>query len=390
MVGLAFMGLWCSCRPLRWVAWWLMAGGLLLLPEATGAAVAGEPASGGQAGLVCGVAKGRSAAAWPAALPGSVGMLEDRLKAYGEFVGGRGCVVRCGKLVYTWGDAHRRGDVASAAKPFLSHLLFKALEEGRIPGLEEKVSRWEPRLRELNPGLGHKDGGICWRHLANQVSCYGVAEQPGTAFCYNDWQMALFADLLFNGVYGVGWSRVDEQVLHPLLTDALGCEDDPTLLAFGEGDRPGRLAISPRDFARFGQLYLQRGRWGGGQLLREDLALTAVSSPLPADLPRAGNVAAEMLPDARSVGSRQIPDNQTEHFGSYSWLWWVNGVDRDGRRHWPDAPTNTFAALGHGGMRGMVVMPGLELVASWNDSGIDSPQKENEAFRLLVRAIVDR
>lgn len=125
-------------------------------------------------------------------------------------------------------------------------------------------------------------------------------------------------------------------------------------------------------------------------MLREDLAVLAVSSPLPARLPRAGLTAAEMLPDQRTLGSQKIPDNQTEHFGSYSWLWWVNGVRSDGRRHWPDAPTNLFAALGHGGIRGVVVMPDLDLVASWNDGQTDTPASLNEAFRCLAAAVRER
>ncbi|NWF86160.1 MAG: hypothetical protein HXY18_20305 [Bryobacteraceae bacterium] len=275
-------------------------------------------------------------------------------------------------------------------KPVFTFFLFKAMETGRIGGLDEAVVRWEPRLADLNAARGHKDREITWRHLANQTACYGVAERPGSAFCYNDWQMALFADLLFNRVYGAPWSEVDAKVLQPLLTGPLGCEDRPTLLAFGAGDRAGRLAISPRDFARFGQLFLQRGRWGGRPLLREDLAVLAVNSPLPASLPRAGTTAAEMLPARRTLGSQRIPDNQTDHFGSYSWLWWVNGVQPDGRRHWPDAPTNLFAALGHGGIRGVAVMPDLGLVASWNDGQTDTPAKENEAFRRLAAAVLGR
>ncbi|MHB9006586.1 MAG: nucleoside hydrolase-like domain-containing protein [Limisphaerales bacterium] len=326
---------------------------------------------------------------WPEADAADVGLDAARLRAFSEFVGGRGCVARHGRLVFSWGDTRKAGDVASAAKPVFSHFLFKAVEDGRIPSLEERVARWEPRLAALNESLGHKDAGITWRHLANQTSGYGVAERPGTAFCYNDWQMALFIDLLFNRVYATPWGEVDAAILHPRLTELLGCEDGPTLVAFGENDRPGRLAISPRDFARFGQLYLQRGRWQGQPLIREDLAVMAVHGPLPATLPRAGNKAAEMLPGQRTLGSQKVPDNQTDHFGGYSWLWWVNGFESGGSRHWPEAPIDTFAALGHGGKRGVAVMPSLQLVASWNDARLQSPAQENEAFGLLARAVVD-
>lgn len=327
-----------------------------------------------------------SAAPWPRSSPEDAGLSPQGLEAYARYVGGRGCVVRRGQLVYEWGEAGRAGDVASACKPVFTHFLLLAWQEGKIPSLDQPVRVFEPRLAGLNPALGGKDGGITWRHFATQTSCYGLVERPGTAFAYNDWQMALFIDLLFPKVWGLPWPEVDARLFHARLTEPLGCEDGPTLNG-GVPDRAGRLTISPRDFARFGQLYLQRGLWEGRALLREDLVRMAVGSPLPASLPRAGTNAAPMLPGQRSLGSRRIPDNQTKHFGSYSLLWWVNGIQADGRRHWPDAPADLFAALGHGGIRGLAVIPSLDLVVSWNDTRTNDPSRENEAFRLLGAAV---
>jgi len=327
---------------------------------------------------------------WEVKSPEEVGLDKAKLEDFRGYVRGRGCVVRHGYMVYTWGDFTRRGDVASAAKPVYAHFLFKALELGKIPSLDEEVSRYEPRLRKLNPELGHKDGHITWRHLATQTSCYGVSERPGKAFDYNDWQMALFWDLLFLKVYGATYENVDEKVLHPLLTDPLGCEDNPTFMAFGVKDRPGRLAISPRDFARFGLLYLRGGKWRGRQLLSEKLAVMAVTSPLPNSIPRTKAQPAEMLPGQRSIGSRQIPDDQTDHMGSYSFLWWTNGIDREGRRHWPDAPPDTYGAFGHGGLRAMIVIPSLDLIVSWNDACVEGRKMENEALKRLIEAVISR
>jgi CubicO group peptidase (beta-lactamase class C family) len=324
---------------------------------------------------------------WATKTPAEVGLSAEGLKAFSDHIGGFGCVVRHGYMVHSWGDPARRMDVASAAKPIYSYFLLKAVEDGRIPDVNQPVCEWEPRLKEINAGLGHKDSRITWRHMANQISCYGLAEEPGTAYAYNDWQMALFFDTLFTKVYGVSHATADSQVLHPLLTDLIGCQDDPTFLAFGDDDRPGRTAISPRDFARFGLLYLRGGKWGDKQILSQKHAKMAVTSPLPNSIPRAGDKAAEMIASQRSIGSRQIPDNQTDHMGSYSWLWWINGVDREGKRHWPDVPTDAFGCFGHGGMRAMVVLPGLDLIVSWNGAGIEGRQKENEALGLLVKAV---
>jgi CubicO group peptidase (beta-lactamase class C family) len=324
---------------------------------------------------------------WATKSAEQAGLDVGKLRSFSDYAGGFGCVVRHGYMAYTWGDASRRMDVASAAKPVYAHFLFKAVQNGRISTLDEPVCKWEPRLNDINPDLDHKDRRIAWRHMANQISCYGLAEAPGTAFAYNDWQMALLFDTLFTKVYGATYETVDT-VLRAQLTDLIGCEDAPTFLAFGTGDRPGRLAISPRDFARFGLLYLRGGKWKDKRLLSLELVRTAVTSPLPNSIPRAGDKAAEMIPGQRSIGSQRIPDNQTDHFGSYSWLWWINGVDREGKRHWPEAPLDTYGCFGHDGMRAMVVMPSLDLIVSWNDTRVEGRDMENEALRLLVAAVV--
>lgn len=321
-------------------------------------------------------------AAWASKLPAEVGMDAGKLAGFSEIVGGRGCVVRRGFMGYSWGDVAARGDIASAAKPIYAHFLFKAVEEGRLAGLDARVVEVEPRL-------AGKDRGITFRHLANQVSCYGVTEEPGTAYDYNDWQMALFWDALFLKVHGATLAGVDAAVLRPKLMDLLQCEDAPTFLAFGPGNRPGRVAVSPRDHARFGLLYLREGDWGGRRVLSREHARMAVTSPLPNSIPRTAGKAADMIPGQRSIGSTRVPDDQTDHLGSYSWLWWTNGVDRAGKRHWPDAPVDAYASLGHGGKRALVVVPSLDLVAAWNDSKIEGAAMENEALRLLAAAVTD-
>jgi CubicO group peptidase (beta-lactamase class C family) len=331
---------------------------------------------------------------WARRTPAEAGLHAERLRDFSRFVGGRGCVVRDGYLVHSWGDVSKRADVASAAKPFYAHLLFKAVEDGKIKSLDEKAVRWEPRLKTINANLGFKDAEITWRHFANQTSCYQLDEKPGTAFDYNDWQMALFWDTLILKVYDTSYDKVDQQVFHPLLTDKIGCEDKPTMMAFGTKQRPGRVGISVRDFARFGLLYLNEGNWNGRQLVSRKHAKMAVTSALPNSIPRAGRDAAEMIPGQRSIGSQDKPDNQTDHFGSYSWLWWKNGEDRNGVRFWPAAPHDTYGAFGHGGPRAMWVIPSLGVVVSYNDAklrGWESGEKSptNQALKQFMAAIND-
>jgi len=321
---------------------------------------------------------------WKTAAPAAVGLDKNKLAEMPKFMGGRGCVVRHGLMVYTWGDPAERLDIASAVKPWYTLFLLKAFEDGKIKSLDDKINIWEPRLNPLNPGLDYKDRLITWRHLANQISCYGVKEKPGEAFDYSDFNMAFFFDTLFLKVYGSTWEKVDEEVLHPLLTDVLQCQDNPTFMAFGE-DRRGRMRISLRDFARFGLLYLHKGNWNGKPLINEKLAAMAYTTPLPNSISRTKGESAETIEGQRSIGGG---NNQCDHAGSYSFAWWINGVGRDGQRHWPDAPADAFGAFGHGGIRVCVIFPTQDAVVCWNETNIESAEQENQAMKIFMEAFL--
>ena len=116
---------------------------------------------------------------WETRTPEQAGLAVEKLEEFREVVGGRGCVVRGGYMVFAWGDQGKSSDVASAFKPVLSTLLLMAIQEGKIAGVDEPVARSEPRLTTLNEG---KDAAITWRHLASQTSGYGWSERPGAAY----------------------------------------------------------------------------------------------------------------------------------------------------------------------------------------------------------------
>lgn len=324
---------------------------------------------------------------WVTRAPAEVGMDPQKLAVLADYVGGRGCVVRHGCMIYSWGSQSKRDYVYSAEKPWYAHFLWKALEYGKIPSLDQKVYLWEPRLNSINAALGYKDRNITWRHLANQTSCYGVRDNPGEAFNYNDYQMALFWDTLFLKVYGVTYDTVDSAVLHPMLTDILQCQDNPTFVASGHASK-GSLGVSVRDFARFGLLYLREGNWNGEQLISARHAREAVASPLPAMLPNSSEELAEVIPNQRTIGRVARVQKQGPHRGSYSWLWWTNGVDHTGQRFYPDAPVDLYGAFGGNG-NVMAVIPSLDLIVSWSSLNTTAIDTRNKAFKRLVQSVTD-
>jgi CubicO group peptidase (beta-lactamase class C family) len=327
-------------------------------------------------------------AAWETRAPEAVGLSGENLAALAQFVGGRGCVVRHGYLVFGWGDRQKSSDVASAFKPVLTTLLLMAVQEGKLHRVDDRVADFEPRLNTLNHG---KDAGITWRHFASQTSGYGLVEAPGEAYSYNDFAITLYYDTLTQKVFGTNGTTV----LRRHLAEPLQFQDAYTFNAFGPDNRPGRLALSVRDFARFGLLYLRHGQWRNRQLIRPEFVDLAIHSPLPPNTPLTSGSEADMLPRQRSMGgTRNITPVGP---GFYSFNWWTNGTDRHGHRLFAGLPPDTYVAAGHGGIRMLWILPSLDLIVVWNDAHIedqdaspDNPNTRcNQAARLIRASVLD-
>jgi hypothetical protein len=324
---------------------------------------------------------------WATDTPERAGLSPAKLKQLGEHVGGRGCVVRDGLMIHSWGDPGKSGDLASAFKPVLSTLMLMAVQEGLLATPDDRLSAVEPRLRELNQG---KDANITWRHLASQLSGYGLTDKPGEAYSYNDYAITLYYDTLMASVF-----RADpEEVLKRRLAEPLQFEDAFTFNAFGPSNRPGRLALSCRDFARVGLLYLRNGRWRDRQLLRTDFIRMAIDSPIAANTPLSRGSRAPMLPEQRSLGGKAniTPVGP----GYYSFNWWLNRTNAAGQRLFVDGTPDVHVASGHGGKRVLYLVPNEDIIVCWNDSGIDDHDqcpgnpatKMNQAARLIREMVV--
>lgn len=328
--------------------------------------------------LDCGV----PGAYWRFVDPQAVGLAPEPLRHLAELVRGSGVVVRHGCLAFRWGRFWASRDVASAAKPVISALLLVAVREGRIAGLDEPVARFVPELAALNGG---RHAGITWRHLASQTSGYGTENVPGAAYCYNDGAIALLFDVLAERVFG----ESADAIFSGRFARPLGFEDWTRFRRRFEkrADRLGRLTVSPRDFARFGLLFLHGGRWGERTLVDRQLVREAVSLAVPESLPVRCEPAAAMLPDQRSISTvdrlPRIPGP-----GAYGLAWWVNVDGPPERRSQPALPAGAFAARGHSARRMLAVVPEWDLVISWN-SGVEPwpADLEARAMALLARAL---
>ncbi|GGF13166.1 serine hydrolase domain-containing protein [Hymenobacter cavernae] len=270
-----------------------------------------------------------------------------------------GLVLRHGYIVAEWGDTQHADPTYSAAKSFLSTILGLTIDRGMIKDIHDPVANYI------------KDGGydseqnrkVTWEHHALQTSewegelwgknanfigheAFGKGERkprtlqaPGTYYEYNDVRINRLALSLLRI-----WKRALPEVLKTEIMDPIGASTTwrwvpyPNATATVDGKQMpsvsggtrwgGGLWINARDEARFGYLMLRQGRWGKKQLVSADWVKQA-TTPGP-------------------VG----PD--------YGYLWWLNTT----QKAWPDAPANSFAALG-AGSNTIWVDPTHDIVIVW-------------------------
>jgi CubicO group peptidase (beta-lactamase class C family) len=120
---------------------------------------------------------------------------------------------------------------------------------------------------------------------------------------------------------------------------------------------------TPRDWARLGLLYLQRGMWEGGRLLTEEF-VDFVQTPAPAWDPPV-----------------------------YGGLFWLNPADESGRgSRIPTLPPDTYNAAGAGDQRTYII-PSRDLVIvvmshrAGESFARDRGEREYEALGLAVKAV---
>jgi len=288
-----------------------------------------------------------------------------------------GIIVRHGYIIAEWGDTAHVDPTYSVAKSFLSTVLGLTLERGMIKSIDDPVRNYI------------KDGGydsphnakITWRHHANQTSEWegsmfgkshdfiGVEnfgrgrreprelKQPGEFYEYNDVRINRFSLSMMTL-----WKRPLPEVIKQYVMDAIGASttwqyhgyknsdvviDGKKMTSVSGGTRwGGGLWINTRDEARFGYLFLRRGKWGNKQILSEKwVQMATTPGPLGPD---------------------------------YGFLWWLNTQ----KKQWPSAPASSFAALGNGSNT-IWIDPEHDLVVVWRWHQTNG----DEFFKRILEAI---
>jgi CubicO group peptidase (beta-lactamase class C family) len=271
----------------------------------------------------------------------------ERARHYADSVkSGAVMAVYRGRVLAAWGDVARELELHSVRKSLVSALYGAGVAEGRIDldrtlgelGIEDRVPLSEQerraRLRDI----------IAARSGVYLPAAYADAEQdrerpargshaPGTHFFYNNWDYnvagVIYEKLMDEDLYE-GFQR---RIAQPLGMEDFAPSDGFLVYEPSQSDHPAHtFRMSTRDLARFGQLYLQRGKWEGRTVL-----------------------------PAEWIAESTRPKSDFGNGTGYAWMWWTYAAGSLGPRYPNLNQHDVFSASGTGGQF-VLVVPAAELV----------------------------
>ncbi len=197
----------------------------------------------------------------------------------------------------------------SVAKSFLSALFGIVMAEGKISSLDDPVTKYAPSL------VGSAYDGATIRNVLNMASgvrfnedyldfnsdinrmgrvlalgwsmdgfAAGLTERQNTAG--KTWQYVSIDTHVIGMVIRGATGQSVADLLEEKIIKPMGMKSAPYYLTDGEGVAfvLGGLNVTTRDYARFGQMFMDGGRWNGQQIVPEDwvnLSTRATAPTLP-------------------------------------------------------------------------------------------------------------
>jgi len=298
-------------------------------------------------------------------------------------------VIRDGQLIYERYAGPTSADTPhltwSISKSLMATVLGVAYGEGLF-SLQDPAVKFYPAL-ENHPAITladllHWASGLDWQedyeyaplkssvvamlytlghgNMAAFTAGHDEYAAPGQAFRYSSGDSNLLSAALKNIV---GPRRYPDYPWTALF-EPLGIRH-----AVWETDATGTFVASSyayltaRDLARIGLLMARDGRWGDRQLLPKDW------------------VAFNRKPFAgyRAHQDTAVPGGQ----------WWLNRAVDGAAQPWPDAPADTFAALGHWG-QALYVIPSENLVIVRYADDRDGSYQHNELLKRALKAFAGK
>jgi CubicO group peptidase (beta-lactamase class C family) len=234
-------------------------------------------------------------------------------------------------------DPTTRHQGYSMTKSVVSLLVGIAMDRGLIKDIDAPVISYFPEGTKL---LAAGQDRITLRHLLTMSAGLGSDRVPGVSFNYNNRETELVGAVL-NKVTGKDVEALArEDIFTPLgITDVEWHKDASS----GLPTSARGLELRPRDWAKIGQLVLNRGVWEGKQIVPASWIAQSTAEQIKAE----GPLSAEQV---NADGPR-----------SYGYQWWR------GRSPGKDHPVQWIAAMGFNSQKTLII-PALDMVVVFNAS----------------------
>lgn len=212
----------------------------------------------------------------------------------------------------------------SVAKSYLSALMGIVLEEGAVDSLDDPVTQYVPALEgsaydgasilnvlQMASGVTFNEDYLDFNSDINRMGRVLALGQSMDGFAAGlterfaepgqQWQYVSIDTHVIGMVIRGATGRRIPALMQEKLIAPMGLEADPLYVTdgFGTAFVLGGLNLMTRDYARFGQMYLQMGEWNGQQIVPIDwvAASTEPSAPTAAGAEQYG-LQWWMAPDA--------------------------------------------------------------------------------------------
>jgi CubicO group peptidase (beta-lactamase class C family) len=254
-------------------------------------------------------------------------------------------VVRHGALVYEWyypqpqlhTDATTRHRGNSMTKSVVSLLVGIAIDRGWIKDLDVPVVSYFPEKADLQ--IPDK-APITLRHLLTMSAKLGSSDAPGVSFAYNNHETELVGAILKKVTGKTVDVLAQENIFAPLGIMDVEWQKNPFS---GLPMSYMGLSLRPRDWAKIGQLVLNRGVWEGKQIVPASWVVQSTAEQIKAEDPL-------QTEHIRAEGPR-----------SYGYQWWLGqSLDKD-------RPVQWIAAMGFNSQK-TIIIPALDMVVVFNAS----------------------
>jgi CubicO group peptidase (beta-lactamase class C family) len=278
-------------------------------------------------------------------------------------------VIDNGRLVTAWGDTQRPHKIHSARKSFMSALFGIAVKQGRvnldwtmqdlrIDDLPPSLTPTEKqaRVRDLlmaRSGIYH-DAAAETRRMKELRPSRG-SHAPGSFWYYNNWDFNVVGAILRNVTGEDTFQAMERYIARPIGMETFTAGNGKYDTVRASQYPAYHMWLTARDFARFGWLMLNRGRWQNQQVIPADWV---------AEMTRA------WTPEARSGIA-------------YGYMWWVSQNDH---QYQTDVGPGSFSARGNGGQI-LVVAPARGIVVAHLNNQEENEKLEKGQFDRLLQLI---